>query len=379
MFTRIAFLLLTILAGSVTAQDNRFVVYCGDQLAEADCALLENAYDKLFDLRSGSFEAQLRYWYENPGDPGDGAGFTYSAQGVFTDLDASGFIPSGGNPPDSRRVFGSFQADLMAEFTQREPARSQNDPPHLLTSAANLRVLDGYVYIDFASLEEPLGPEYTGWGSYPLDLTPRPVATPSDPNVITQRLVLGLDAGQLIDEFEPDLVRQYLVVTRADDEAGQAVFETAIDIPGLYADQIFRELLRDWLTQYRERAVATPSGLREPPTDAELDRIGQQMSLLFPEPLHLHSQFVDLDTGIFSGLYQWYIDTNIDMIDAISTRSEINEWVRSRGEILLRIADFNQPYEVSAPEAATPLDYETILQIPTLLFIPVENRNQGGS
>mgnify|MGYP001322701098 CR=1 FL=1 len=360
-------LLLVVFVSPAAGQDAIFPVYCGD-LPEADCMLLENAYQNLFDLQSGSFDLQFRTWYEQPGDPGDGQAFALSANGIFTDFDAGGFLPTGDRQADWLNRFRSFKGDAVITNTLPESAVM---PGTSLTNAAHLRFIDGQVYVDFDSLQPPLGDGYSGWGMYPLDLTPRVQPTPDSQYVVTLPLVLGLDAGQLLSEFEPEMLRRYLMVVRAAED-GQAVFDTMVNIPALYADPAFRERLRERLEHYRQNVRFSPSGLRDAPTDEELDRIAQQMSLLFPEPLRLRSEFVDLETGILSGEYTWNMsgETN-DMIDAITGGGQAATWGKTLSEITLRIADFNQPQAISVPETLTLLDYDTVIQIPALGFLPV--------
>jgi hypothetical protein len=367
----VCLLLFIIFTSPAAAQDAAFPVYCGD-LPEPDCTLLEDAYQRLFDLQSGSFDLQFRTWYEQPGNPVDGQTFMLAARGSFTDFDASGFVPTADIAADWLNRFRSFKGDAVMTITQPGPAASPDTPVTSLTWAAYLRVIDGQVYVDLDSLQPLLGNGYSGWGMYPLDLTPRVQPTPDSPYVVTLPLVLGLDAGQLLSEFEPEMVRPYLMVVRAADEEGQAVFHTTVHIPNLYADPVFRERLRERLGHYRQHVRVTPSGLRDAPTDEELDRVAQQMSLLFPEPLHLRSQFVDLETGILSGEYTWNMSGEMsDMIDAITGGGQIITWGKTLGEFTLRIADFNQPQTISVPETFTLLDNDTVIQIPALGFLPV--------
>lgn len=364
----VCLLLFIVFASPAAGQEAAFPVYCGD-LPEADCTLLENAYQKLFDLQSGSFELQVRTWYERPGDPGDGQAFALSANGIFTDFSAGGFLPTGDRQADWLNMFRSFKGDAVITNTLPESAVM---PGTSLTNAAHLRLIDGQVYVDFDSLQPPLGDGYSGWGMVPLDLTPRVQPTPDSPYVVTLPLVLGLDAGQLLSEFEPEMLRRYLMVVRAADEDGQAVFDTMVNIPALYADPAFRERLRERLEHYRQNVRFSPSGQRTAPTDEELDRVAQQMSLLFPEPLRLRSQFVDLETGILSGEYTWNMSGETsDMIDAIAGGGQAATWGKTLSEITLRVADFNQPQAISVPEAVTALDYDTVIQIPALGFLPV--------
>ena len=361
-------LLLVILVSPAVAQDAAFPVYCGN-LPEADCTLLENAYQKLFDLQSGSFDLQVRIWYEQPGDPADGQVFTLSANGLFTDFDASGFLPGVDRQADWLNRFRSFKGNAVITVTLPESAVM---PGTSLINTAHLQVIDEQVYVDFDSLQPPLGNGYSGWGMYPLDLTPRVQPTPDSPYVVTLPLVLGLDAGELLSEFEPEMVRQYLIVVRAADEDGQAVFHTLVNIPALYTDPSFRERLRERLAHYRQHVRFSPSGLRDAPTDEELDRIAEQMSLSYPDPLHLRSQFVDLESGILSGEYTWNMSGEMsDMIDAIAGGVQVSTWGKTLSEITLRIADFNQPQTISVPEPFTTLDYDTVIQIPALGFLPI--------
>ncbi|MBZ0277395.1 MAG: hypothetical protein K8I60_14715, partial [Anaerolineae bacterium] len=204
----VCLLLLVLLIAPAAAQDAVFPVYCGN-LPEADCTLLENAYQKLFGLQSGAFDLQVRMWYEQPGSQGDGQAFALSANGSFTDFDAGGFLPTSDRQADWLNMFRSFKGDAVITITLPESAVM---PGAALTNAAHLRLIDGQVYMDLDSLQPPLGDGYSGWGAYPLDLTPRVQPTPDSPYVVTLPLVLGLDAGQLLSEFEPEMLRPYLMV-----------------------------------------------------------------------------------------------------------------------------------------------------------------------
>ncbi|MCB9453759.1 MAG: hypothetical protein H6672_20200 [Anaerolineaceae bacterium] len=359
IFTRViaGFVLLLVFATPLSAQDETFPVYCGT-LSEADCTLLQNAYTRLPDLHSGVVAFQYSFAV---GNADEREIFSEDASGVFMDFDAAAALPT-----YSPELFRTLRLDIIVQTSIPEgfPSVPPDMPTHIET---RILMVDGMVYVDLDTLQDVVGAEYSGWGSYPLEVAPREIAeaTPFEP------LVTGLDAGALIGAFEPEFVRQFLTVTR-DDEDGRAYFETHVDIPGLYAQPVFRELMR-------ERLEARNAALNMPPaeiTDTQLDNLARRMGELYPEPLLLHYEAVDLETGFLSRLFTWGMFDIDVMINAAINNNDITSWKQSPINLLLMVWEFNEPSVINAPENATPLDYETMMRIPIMGFLPLERPDE---
>ncbi|MBZ0276621.1 MAG: hypothetical protein K8I60_10770, partial [Anaerolineae bacterium] len=224
------------------------------------------------------------------------------------------------------------------------------------------RIIDGTLYVDLDTAQDMIGAEYSGWGSYPLDVSAEALDTSS-----SKPLVTGLDAGNLIGAFEPAFVRQFLTVTRTDDDKGNAVFETYVDIPGLYAQPVFRELMRERL-QAQRAMMNMPSGAV---TDNQLDNLARWIGEAYPEPLLLHTQSVDLETGFLSALSLWMLDEASMMIESAANNNDITSWSQSSVNFSLALDNFNEPVEITIPENVTALDYETITLLPVGGFLPI--------
>lgn len=352
----VGLILLLLFAVPLSAQDEAFPVYCGN-LAGADCTLLEDAYAKLFQLRSGSVE--FRYWSAVSG-AAEGDIFSETVTGVFADLDATGVLPTYG--PDLFRTI-KLDAVVLTSIPEGLPAVTPDMPSRIET---RVQIVDGVLYIDLDPLQEMLGPEYNGWGSYPLNLAPRDTQ-PQEGTVILDPLVTGLDAGELIGAFEPEFVRQFLTITRTDDGEGNAVFETFVDIKGLYAAPLFRELMRQRMESQRTALNRPSAGI----TDTQLDNLAQRMGELYPEPLLLYTQSVDLETGFLSGYSTWGMFDIAIMIEAAANNNDITAWGQYPIHLSITVRDFNQPHDIIAPVEVTALDYETVLRVPITGFLPL--------
>ncbi len=352
----LGWILLLFFAVPLSAQDEAFPVYCGN-LPEADCTLLENAYAKLFQLHSGSVE--FRYWSAVSG-AAEGEFFSETVTGVFSGFDANTAFPL-----DHTALFSTVALDAIMEINIPTglPVATPDMPAY---TQGRVRIVDGVLYVNLDALQEMLGAEYNGWGSYPLNLALSDTQ-PQEGVIVLDPLVTGLDAGELIGAFEPEFVRQFLTVIRADDSEGNAVFETFVDINGLYAAPLFRELMRQRL----EAQHATLNMPSTEITDTRLDNLARRMGELYPEPLLLYTQSIDLETGFLSGYSTWGMFDISIMIEAAASNNDITSWGQYPIHLSIAIRDFNQPYDIAAPEEATALDYETVMRVPITGFLPL--------
>jgi hypothetical protein len=345
-------LLLLMTVTTAAAQHTGSPVYCGT-LPETDCALLENAYTRLFALHSGSFE--FRYWFAVDDGTPEGATVSEIVTGAFTNFDATTLFPL-----DHTALFGAVNLDAIVETVLPTglPAVTPDIPAY---TQGRVLLVDGLLYVDLDALAAVVGDSYSGWGSYPLDLSPH-----TEQNTLqVEPLVTGLDADELIAAFEPAFVRQFLTVTRAGDTEGSAVFQTFVDMKGLYAAPEFRELLRKRLEATRTELNQSPSIV----TDDQLDNLAAKIGEWYPEPLLLYTHSVDLESGFLHSFVTWDMFDVYPMIE--SAARGYSTWDPYPINMSVAVSGYNQPQDITAPPEATPLDYETVMRVPISGSLPL--------
>ncbi len=355
---RLITLLLTgllIFTSSVTrSQEMQPYLYCGN-LPEADCQLLNNALTSLTNLHSAQIDLMVQMW---------------QGDAPSTELmRISGFLNGRVNLEMFQSPVGyyEFLRDLDAELTitaPRNPDANLNE-----RISINFMLLNKIFYIDLDGLQSLLNdPTLPAWGCYNLSTnldaeiedwrvwaeenTAEPFATGLDPYVLAE--VLGAD-----------FTRQFIEVTRTDAD-DTALFETRVDMAGLYGNPTFREALRERMLK-QSRSFTTI-------TDEQLDRLQANIAALFPESLLITRFGVDLKTGFLSSIYSWRPDEWLTTITVAMFGDAVTRSSLSAFDYTLILSDFNAARIIDAPEGAEPIAINTLQKAnPVWAVIPLSS------
>ncbi|HLV35925.1 MAG TPA: hypothetical protein VKY59_12450, partial [Spirillospora sp.] len=263
----------------------------------------------------------------------------------------------------------TLNADVTATLQMRGFAETMpvsTSPPVAIPeeSSAELRLVDGMLYVNFDTLEPPLEDgTLVGWGRYPLAARldrPAPQATPEASPV--PALSTGQDVNHLLETFDEQTLREFLSVSRTDD-----VFETRMNFAAMYAHPTVQAVVREQL-QARFDRFGNPLQI----TDQHMAHLADQMAQVFPEPVVLQSLTVDPDWRVVRGFSIWGMwDFNIMMEAAL--RGDVTGWGLATTEVRVEVSEYNQIEPILAPEVSHPVDAETLARIPPLAWVLPSN------
>lgn len=325
-------LICLLLASPLSAQ---IVPYCG-QLAEADCALLLDAQESLIGIHSATLNR---------------AAFTIG-EGIDGGLNISGNVTNlqFGEGPQLLSL-----SDLQAAVTLSVDSSFFPDELRnlLRLDAMDARLIEGILYLDLGSLEPRISTQ-NGWVSIDLK-TQMPglfQIAPSD----SDSVVTGADLEQLIATFSPDVLNQFVTVTRQGD-----VFETQVDFAAMYAHPMFQTTLRDQLLAYWRRHGRTTEI-----TDANLAHLAAEMNELFPEPMTVYAIRVDAETRTAQALQYWGMDSLV-MVEVGASGGDTSGWEPATLSLSFNFDEAIAP--IIAPEEAQPITEAVLKDVPIITYL----------
>lgn len=284
-FQVVVIALLLAVVPSVQAQPFE-TVYCGDLSAD-DCSLLRDAQESLLALRSARVDTALMSITFPGWDAGQDAEMVISVQGAV-----SSFRFRGAN------VWQTLNADVTATLRMQGFPATMPDgtsPPVAIPeeSSAELRLVDGMLYVNFDTLEPPLEDvALVGWGRYHLAARlDRPAPEAALEASPAPALITGQDVNHLLETFDEQTLREFLSVSRAAD-----VFETRMNFAAMYAHPTVQVVVREQL-QARFQRVGNPLQI----TGQHMAHLADQMAQVFPESVVLQSLTVDPDRRVVRG------------------------------------------------------------------------------
>lgn len=314
--------------------------YCG-KLTDDDCALLLDAQQSSLGMRSAILN-QATFTL------GEGMDIVFNVTGNVTNL---------------RLLKGQrllVLDDLQAALTVSVDLSSVSNEVYrrLQLDSMAVRLVDGNLYLDLDSLE-PNVPTLHGWVS--IDLKSRMpdlgqvTSTPSP----SASVVTGTDLEQLIATFSPDVLNEFVTMTRQGD-----VFETQVDFATMYAHPLFQTTLREQLLKYWRRY-----GRTNEITDANLAHLASEIADLFPDPMTVYAITVDPETRTATTLQYWGLDGLITMIDVGASGGDTGGWEPGTISLSLNFDDADTIAPITVPEDVQPMTEAVLRDVPIIPFL----------
>jgi hypothetical protein len=337
--------LLGITGSVVSAQDTQYI-YCGG-LSDADCQLLNDAVTNLPNLHSAYIDLSVQFQQSNQDAPVAFMKFSGVLNGR---LDPETFL----SPISYATLLNDLNADLTIHLpASTEQIMSAGQLDHPLDIRFILK--DDIFYLDLDSLQTVLNDaSLPAWGCY--DLKPGKAAQlkqsdTSENTTYVPPLLTGFDLQALSQTLGSEVAQKYAIVTRSEGN-GLVTFETRLDLPGLYADPVYQEALRNQIETVKELAGWHVSKI----TDQHLERLAQAAATLFPEPLLVSRYTIDLKQGFMQSLYSWLPDEWYFSMRAAMQGKDTAAIAYSSVILHVDVSDFNQAVPVVVPTAAQPFD-----------------------
>lgn len=361
-------LLLAVFSGTAMAQDLP-QTYCGD-LSESDCSILTESATAMRGLTSAAFDFQMNFGMSDIPDFDGDINFSLSGDGAYA-FDAATMSALMASPADMMQNMDnlpqvvedvlkgiSADANLLMTLPQNLPDMDQPLPSRV---GLSLRMVDGIGYINLDKLAEldPSGDLPRGWQGLDIaTLAAQALAQQSDslnnmPNMGMNTDMMGVFANQ-------EFINRHLTVIRAEDTTvdGQiaAVFNTSVDLGGLFSDPAFQELL---VGQIQSMTESMDSG--DMPSQSDMDDILKLYSTLFDGFVFNSTQTIGLDDHYIhqtAMTLDWALDlSSMGAAFGGSSSTRIPP-INISFDFEANLSQFNNAPEITAPEDAqmVPLD-----------------------
>ncbi|NWG18085.1 MAG: hypothetical protein HXY41_15785 [Chloroflexi bacterium] len=367
-------LLLALTAGVIHAQDVP-PVFCGS-LAEADCAILENAQKAVAELTGATFDLNFDLNLDNiPDAPFDTLAINLSGAGAYA-ID-----------PAIMEKLAVFEGDPMAIFEDMEQigqlvedALTAFDgqlnltltlPPEVLAEIAKegiklpeklsveLRMVDGVGYVNLSALAEAIPDAGIPGGWYGLEIAKllNNVFVMLAPQMEGMMGMLpGFDAETITQFSDPAVVGDFMNIERVADAdvngEAVAVFKTTLDYVKLFSNPALTDMMKSQMD-------AAGAGMSE----ADLEQMMEMMREMYKGLTFDVTEYVGLADGLPRQLemrFYW------DMTGMMSAMGEVTTQVSAPAfgaNFTIVYGNFNTPPAITAPEGAVVLTAEEAIQM----------------
>ncbi len=344
--------MLLFLPVTAAAQD-WIPVFCG-ALSQPDCDLLKAAVTATSDLQSVSFEYTITSILDVPNSEED-ASTTESIRGGVSDLTAFTDISSFWGTLRSSKLSLTIAMSMSGFPT---PVPEANTPDFPSETFAEIRVINGTLYVHLASLQPAL--EDAGlpeWGSFDLHgQIEQRLQQQENSSQLYLPVVTGIDLYVLLETFDEDVLGEFVSVTRAEN-----TYETRIDFAAMYANPQFQQTLREQLLARWEY-----SGRGGTIGEAQLNRLAEAMALAFPQPQLVQTVTVDPAERFITDYTRWVMWDFDILIEAAMGGSDITTWKLAEMTMHLHLSDHNSALTITEPGEAEPISIEVLRRIPAL-------------
>lgn len=371
---------MLMVSGAALAQDATPEVFCGD-LAEEDCAILTQSHEAMSDLSSVAFDLQADFTIAGVPELEGPAAFVLTGSGAVSG-DAETFAAMAGSDmsamQDPVEAIGMAVEALRAvaadlSFTLTFPPQMMEEVEDIPESITlELRFVDGLGYLNM----EPLAPIFEasdsqapvqGWLGLDIASFLEAIAENS-PEMFQGMEMFGVDAGMYTQFSNPNQFSQYATVTRTDDGSGDtATFTTTFDFAGLVDDPEFQSMMQQQMEAQGEDI-----------SDEDFQRGMEAAQAMLENSMMTATSTIDLTTGYQTGAtFSMTIDTAAMAAVAADEGEETPEATPVISiNFTLTLSDFNDVAEITEPENATVLPFESLLGMGGMNNMPDAGANE---
>lgn len=345
-------MLLVFAIGGVSAQFNQ--VFCGD-LAEADCAIMQQSQTAALELESSAFDLDMNFTMSGlPKEAGmESIAFGMVANGAFAADPAMMQSIQPASTEEAAKMMTDMQEwlpelirSLTGTMNVQVSIPEEMKTPDMPELNFDLLMANGVIYFDAATFAGEPEPNWVG-----IDLAAmyETIFSGMASQMGDMSSFMGLD---MITRFsDPAYLNEFMTVTRlADDEVmGQsaAVFEVVLDYGKLFSNEQFKADLKEYMQAMMEMQGASTEG-----TGAEFAMMVEMMSSMFAgSEMRMH-QWIGL-TDFYTHHLDMHLNFNMDMSQmAAMTGEEMSDNIIITMDFVLDMSGFNNPVEVTVPEKA---------------------------
>ncbi len=176
----------------------------------------------------------------------------------------------------------------------------------------------------------------------------------------------GFNMMQYVQQFEdPAFLGKFVTITRTDDGSGDtATFETTVDIGALMSDPTFQNMMQQQMQTQLQAQGQTLSQKEMDQAMAMSTQMLQGMTVTVTEDIGISDSFIHSEHMSFS------FDTS-GMMDAMGSAASSSAATPQSAptvsvDFVINFSDFNSAPTISAPENATVIPYQSILN-----FLPM--------
>jgi hypothetical protein len=376
--------------GTTFAQDAMPEPFCGDLAAE-DCDLLKASQAAMMDVSSYTASATYDAMLAGiPGLPAEEVNVNVAVDGAFAMGEAAvaaGKMFAGQDQQAVTEMLAEdpqplvdlisdmdmdmvLSAEMTPELAEAFSAQAGTTVPDALS--VGLKLVDGVLYADLTEIA-PLAPGTPeGWVGIPLaealqmaadqgafaEAAAQMDASSVDPSVATSLAIQSMLMG------ENKMFEEFMSVERVeDDAAGNAVFESSVDISGLVSSPAFADLIK--------QLVASGALGADAPTETDIDQ-GLQMLGMFGPML-----FADLYIGSTVAInpedmlvYEYASGVSWDLaglLQMAAMSGQLPEGLDPNAPVAVEFwtavsnSGFNEPVTVEAPADAMMIPLEAMM------------------
>lgn len=357
---------LLLVSGAALAQEAtpESHTFCGD-LSEADCTLLTQSEAAMKTLESAAFDLQADVTISGIEEMNTPVAFTITGNGAYHHTnpgmmaDMAAMQGMMQNPTEMITwivdALRSFSGELSLTLTlPQELVAQAEDVPESIT--LELRMVDGIGYINFDTLAAAFGDmtdqmQLSGWGG--LDIASLlEAAVEQHPEMFNQMNMSGMDMSMYQQFSDMSTFGQYVTIERTDDGSGDtATFVTTVDMAGLMSDPAIMDLIREQMDAQGQTF-----------SEEEMQQGLAAAQALYANSTVTSTTTIEVSTG--------YVTTSsfsatFDMSGMMSMMATEEAGMSSAPVFTMNASinysQFNDAPEITAPEDANMLPYESLL------------------
>ena len=379
----IALIVMLCLTSAAFAQDTAITMPCGD-LSEEDCAILTNAQTASATVDSQVFDFSFNVDISDVPGMNEPLAFSLTGNGAFTGMtalqssmtaaqtammgmtDLAAMQENLGEIAEALRGFGG---DLNLTLTLPANLMAMFSPDTANEVTLQILLVDGFAYTNLDTLEPILSSAgasgMSGWIGIDLVGLMQAAFEQIDPDMLEESMdMTSSDAitGYMEAFSDPAFIENFMTVERTDDGSGEtAVFEFTFDFGGLISSPAFQDVMREQMRQQMEAMGGTISDEEIGEALAMSSQMMKGIGMSMTEEIGLEDGFIHSIIGSMS------FDMG-GMMAALGEMGELNDNA-SEAEAApvinvgfsVNYSDFNNAPEITAPEDAMVIPYQTLL------------------
>ena len=374
----IALVLILCLSGTVFAQTMP-PTFCGE-LSQEDCNILTNASNATAMVDSALYDFTVDLNISNVPNMDEPVNFNITGSGSFAGLEALHNsmmdMTDMSNMPTDPTAMMEMVGDLLRGLNA-DVNLTFNFPPALVeqtnSSGGNMpdtltiqaRLVDGFGYLNMDTLAPVIGDSMNLSGWYGIDVAGLLEALSTQMGDMMSEMpddmtMFGMSAEMMESMallYDPEFMGQFVSVTRTDDGSGDtAVFQLDIDLGGMFGSPEFQDMMRQQMAAQMEAMGG------EAMDEDEMNEAMAMLTQMFKGMTFVRTEEIGLTDGFLHRVNGAISFDTAGMMTAMGETSSSDD-VPPVINLTFSVgySSFNSAPEITAPEDATIIPYESLL------------------